>query len=276
MSGRGEKRGRGRKGGGDVRGWILSLALAAAFIWLAADAAQSAASLNRSRGIQVIRLSQEAFVTEIQSLKESWEEENEGEVLPAVFWQEHKGAWVQNGPWNRGASVTELTVCGSSGLLYPGQAFLAEDDAAGCLIDRETSWRLFGDGEAVGSTVEYQGELYQVRGVLRETAPVFVRTAREGDGLSCLAVWENGRRNVWEALQSTGGLSGRRSVSYQWSLRWLKAEGEAGEKAREILYGENNVLEIRYLELAARMAAEAVGMLAMAAALVWRGKMIVF
>ena len=266
MSGKEREQGRRERGGRSLRRWLWRLACAVLLLWLAAELAQSAAAFDRSRGIQVIRLSQAGSAAEIQRLREHWEEENEGEVLPAVFWREQKSVRVQNESWNRSASVTELAVCGSSGLLYPGQAFLSEEDREGCLIDRETSWRLFGDAAAIGSLVECQGELYQVRGVLQESAPVLVRMAREGEAFSCLAVQEDERGDVWEKLRNAGGLSGRQSVCYAWELRWLKAEGEAGEKLREILYGENNVLEIRYLELAAGMALKMAGM-ALAAAL---------
>lgn len=262
MSGRAGTQSEGRRGlkgrEGDRRfwrRWLSRLACAAALIWLVMEGGRCVAAFNRSLGICVVRLSQEAAVAEIRNMREDWQKENEEDAFPAVFWQEQKGVWVRNESWGRQARVTELAVCGGSGLLFPGQALLSEGDEEGCLIDRETSWRLFGDTAAIGGMVEYQGQTYRVRGVLQESTPVFVRTAKGDEAVSCLAVNESVRRNFWERLQNQSGLSGRLSVCFQWDGRWLKSEGEAGEKIREILYGENNVLEIRYLEQVARMAA---------------------
>ncbi|MCI8565189.1 MAG: ABC transporter permease [Lachnospiraceae bacterium] len=272
MSGKEKERSRTKGGGRFLCMWLMRAVCAGALIWLSLEGMRYAAAFDRSRGLCVVRLSQEVSAEKIRAMREDWEAENEEEPFPAVFWQEQKGVRIRNEAWNRDVSVTELLVCGSSGLLFPGQAFLAAEDTAGCLIDRETSWQLFGDASAVGSMVEFEGETYQVCGVLQESAPVFVHTAQEDGAFSCLALREGKGQNLWDRLQSKSGLSGRRSVCFQWDWRWLKSEGAAGEKIREILYGENNVLEIRYLEQIAAMAAAiaAATVAAFAVVLTWK------
>lgn len=251
-------------------------------IWLVFSLTQNARVLNRSLGLSVIRLQQAVTVEEAKKLRKGWEEKQarQGEysenqaagggqegaaVFPAVFWQEQKNAVVSNAWWGRGTSVTVLTLYGSSSLLFPEQAYLDETDRDGCLIDQNTSWNLFGDENAVGQEVEYQGKTYLVRGILKEDGAVFVCMAGEqSDSFSCAALSEDSGRTLWEYLQSRGGLQGRESVRYQWNPAWLWEEGSMRDRLREILYGENNVAEIRYLECGGRILAEAAGVMALA------------
>lgn len=89
--------------------------------------------------------------------------------LSFVGWREESLQSVTNPDLNRTANDLEiLLINGSSNLLVKG-SMLFKDDKEGCLIDEETSFKLFGSSNCLGRTIVYNEKSLIVRGILKGT-----------------------------------------------------------------------------------------------------------
>lgn len=89
--------------------------------------------------------------------------------LSFVGWREESLQSVTNPDLNRTANVLDiLLINGSSNLLVKG-SMLFKDDKEGCLIDEETSFKLFGSSNCLGRTIVYNEKSLIVRGILKGT-----------------------------------------------------------------------------------------------------------
>ena len=59
-----------------------------------------------------------------------------------------------------------LAIKGSSNLLVKGSNLFA-DDLEGCLIDNDTSYKLFGSSNCIGREIVYNDRTLVVRGILK-------------------------------------------------------------------------------------------------------------
>ena len=89
--------------------------------------------------------------------------------LSFVGWREESLQSVTNPDLNRTANDLDiLLINGSSNLLVKG-SMLFKDDKEGCLIDEETSFKLFGSSNCSGRTIVYNEKSLIVRGILKGT-----------------------------------------------------------------------------------------------------------
>lgn len=89
--------------------------------------------------------------------------------LSLVGWREEHLQEVTNPDLNRTANeLSVLLINGSSNLLVKG-SMLFKDDKEGCLIDSETSFKLFGSNNCIGKTIIYGDRSLVVRGILKDT-----------------------------------------------------------------------------------------------------------
>ena len=89
--------------------------------------------------------------------------------LSFVGWREEALQSVTNPDLNRTANDLDiLLINGSSNLLVKG-SMLFKDDKEGCLIDEETSFKLFGSSNCLGRTIVYNDKSLIVRGILKGT-----------------------------------------------------------------------------------------------------------
>lgn len=104
--------------------------------------------------------------------------------LPLVGWREESLQVATNPDLNR--TVNELDVLlikGSSNLLIKG-SMLFKDDKEGCLIDSETSFKLFGSNNSLGKTIMYGDRSLVVRGILKGTKANIMLQLPEDSSLS--------------------------------------------------------------------------------------------
>ena len=97
----------------------------------------------------------------VNSIKESEKE------LAVVGWAEESLQSATN--LDLGKSASELNVLaieGSSNLLVKGSNLFA-DDLEGCLIDNDTSYKLFGSSNCIGREIVYNDRTLVVRGILK-------------------------------------------------------------------------------------------------------------
>ena len=89
--------------------------------------------------------------------------------LSFVGWREESLQSVTNPDLNRTANDLDLLLInGSSNLLVKG-SMLFKDDKEGCLIDEETSFKLFGSSNCLGRSIVYNEKSLIVRGILKGT-----------------------------------------------------------------------------------------------------------
>ena len=95
-------------------------------------------------------------------------EEDTGGALPLCFWGEEPNRTLTCRETGSSSIVTEILTWGSPQLILPeGEAlFLWED---GCLLDRETSFELFGTENAAGQIVWCQDKPCTVRGAFESS-----------------------------------------------------------------------------------------------------------
>lgn len=85
--------------------------------------------------------------------------------ISVVGWTEKSLQSATNTDLNRTASdLKVLAIRGNSSLLFDG-ALLFQDDKDGCLIDTETSYKLFGSTHSIGKEITYGERQLIVRGI---------------------------------------------------------------------------------------------------------------
>ena len=104
--------------------------------------------------------------------------------LPLVGWREESLQSITNPDLNRTANeLSVLLINGSSNLLVKG-SMLFKDDKEGCLIDSETSFKLFGSNNCLGKTIVYGDRSLVVRGILKGTKANIMLQLPEDSSLS--------------------------------------------------------------------------------------------
>ena len=97
----------------------------------------------------------------VNSIKESEKE------LAVVGWAEESLQSATNLDLGKSASeLNVLAIKGSSNLLVKGSNLFA-DDLEGCLIDNDTSYKLFGSSNCIGREIVYNDRTLVVRGILK-------------------------------------------------------------------------------------------------------------
>lgn len=104
--------------------------------------------------------------------KQEWLEREK--LMSYTLWGEKQGVSVSDGENLRQTSTTVLTIRGSSEYLLPYGKILQKEDKSGCLIGRKTAWQLFGTYHAENLYVQYEKQIFQVRGVLNEPEDILV------------------------------------------------------------------------------------------------------
>lgn len=88
------------------------------------------------------------------------------EALAFTLWTQTDNQRLEGLGTDRTQNVAWIAAKGNTRLLFPVMQTLHEEDADGCLIDRQTAEQLFRNKNAVGSIVKMRGKEYTVRGVI--------------------------------------------------------------------------------------------------------------
>ena len=86
-------------------------------------------------------------LSNIKSIRK--EEEKKENPLIFTAWKQENKQNIENEELNRSIEVTSILVNGDSSLIVNG-TILFEDDKEGCLIDKDTAYKLFGDTNIIG------------------------------------------------------------------------------------------------------------------------------
>jgi|GEM_PF-2271709 len=106
---------------------------------------------------------------------EMLEREKEQEIsVNYTLWGELQNQTVSYSELYRSTSVSAMVINGESRLLLKSAWNLLEQDKYGCLIDAQTAYKLFGDTNVVGQTIEYEKKEYVIRGIVQKLENVLI------------------------------------------------------------------------------------------------------
>lgn len=168
-------------------------------------------------------------------MKEDDFEENDSENLENKFsfsaWTESKNESVSDVESGRREDANVISVYGQSRCLLPFGKNLDICDGQGCLIGMELAKDLFGSDRAEGQRLEWRGQLWIVRGVVKEPSKlVMVQMAKKLDELeinfnkiSIMLTGNEDRKQVGEEFINLHGiLAYSLRYDYMYSFSWLK------------------------------------------------------
>lgn len=128
-----------------------------------------------------------------------------------ALWGEVNEQMIENPDFNRQHNTTVIYIRGKTELILNHTGYLDTNDENGCLIDEESAWQLFGDSDAIGRTITYDGKEYIIQGILEDidsllVIPVTSKTT-EVINRVCLEIPEGKyRQDIIESFKSIYGI----------------------------------------------------------------------
>lgn len=142
-------------------------------------------------------------LSNIKSIREE-EEKKENPVIFTAWKQESKQS-IENEELNRSIEVTSILVNGDSSLIVNG-TILFEDDKEGCLIDKDTAYKLFGDTNIIGKKIKYKDRELIVRGIHKGTSStILMQTLDNYEGnINGITLYKGKDTNIKKFITSYG------------------------------------------------------------------------
>lgn len=92
--------------------------------------------------------------------------EDDGKAFSFTAWKEQTDQTVTDPNLGRSVQTHVVSLYGSSESVLPVAPVLDADDAAGCLVAKDTAWQLFGSTDVVGQTICVDANVYTIRGIV--------------------------------------------------------------------------------------------------------------
>lgn len=92
--------------------------------------------------------------------------EDDGKAFGFTAWKEQTDQTVTDPDLGRSVQTHVVSLYGSSESVLPVASVLDADDAAGCLVAKDTAWQLFGSTDVVGQTICVDANVYTIRGIV--------------------------------------------------------------------------------------------------------------
>lgn len=195
-------------------GIIIGVIAAAAGIW---QGMHVFVFFHGYAGLQCYQLTESASMETAAAVQAA----KEGELPDLVFWDAADYQTVlADAPAKRAERVSVVTICGNPEYLTGQFSIPQYGDTKNCLLDRKTAWNLFGTGEAVGETVQYQGKAYRIKGILEEIAPtLLIQASADYDGgFTRVTAADNGNMQDWELENKLQNRYGMSLVKTDWGI----------------------------------------------------------
>ena len=151
--------------------WRLILLIFGISIWIVAIIHQS--YISDYHGAVSIRY-EEPILTgqEITNIIEGMISKKDNNIPEVTLWQREGDVLITNEARNTSVSIGLITVAGDMTKVYPDSilygGYLSKGDSKGCVIDKDTAYKLFHSENAVGVTISLNDKEYTVRGILHE------------------------------------------------------------------------------------------------------------
>lgn len=92
--------------------------------------------------------------------------EDDGKAFGFTAWKEQTDQTVTDPDLGRSVQTHVVSLYGSSESVLPVAPVLDADEAAGCLVAKDTAWQLFGSTDVVGQTICVDANVYTIRGIV--------------------------------------------------------------------------------------------------------------
>ena len=92
--------------------------------------------------------------------------EDDGKAFSFTAWKEQTDQTVTDPDLGRSVQTHVVSLYGSSESVLPVAPVLDADEAAGCLVAKDTAWQLFGSTDVVGQTICVDANVYTIRGIV--------------------------------------------------------------------------------------------------------------
>ena len=189
--------------------WAAVLLTACVCIVLSGLSMQKAHDLQRN--ISILFENEPMSGAVAQAIRDA--QQRAEDAVDFVAWQEYKNRSVTNEHGTGTVFTNVLEFCGSPALLLPEGQLLGETGENGCLIGEKTAQELFGTRRAAGNRLRYKGEIYTVRGILKEPAELVIieNNSREAvfGRMTIAAEAQRTKGRTAEQFLSGYGLDGR-------------------------------------------------------------------
>lgn len=155
---------------------VIFLLLAVTFFFLSVGAWRSLQSFQAKltflyKGDSTAVSSKEAYLAQRENLSS---EAEEYEKFAFTVWTQKDVALIESKDLGASVAVPILAVCGRTDLLFSGTEVLDCDSQGKCLLGSHTAASVFGGTDTAGLKIEYNGQEYEVAGVLPEIKDAFV------------------------------------------------------------------------------------------------------
>lgn len=139
-------------------------------------AVRKTADLKECEGAAVIIAEPSLTVQQVDIMSRQEEKQD----LPCDFaaWYQENNVTAENSGLRRQHTVSVVTVRGKSDMLLRGNVRLDTDQEGECLIDEKTALELFGSVSVDGLTLEMNGEVWTVRGILYDAVDTVLCEAK--------------------------------------------------------------------------------------------------
>ena len=111
---------------------------------------------------------------EIKNRLEGMNLQKDSNIPKVTLWQKEEDTLITNDRMNTSLRLALITVVGDMRQVYPGSILqggaLFEEDYEGCVIDRDTAYKLFQSEEVVGMKLSIMKKEYVIRGVMKTSS----------------------------------------------------------------------------------------------------------
>jgi hypothetical protein len=108
---------------------------------------------------------------EIDNITSGMIEKEDNNIPEVTLWQRDEDIILTNEVRNASVKIGLITVSGDMTKVYPGSmlygGYLSKADDRGCVIDRDTAYKLFNSEDVVGLTITLNNKEYTVRGIMQ-------------------------------------------------------------------------------------------------------------
>lgn len=152
--------------------WKLMLLILGISLWIAAIINQT--YITDYHGSVSIRYKETILTAQkIDNITSAMIEKEDNNIPEITLWQKDEDILIMNEVAKTSVKTRLITVAGDMTKVYPGSmlygGYLSIGDDMGCVIDRDTAYKLFGSENAVGLTISLDNKDYTVCGIIRET-----------------------------------------------------------------------------------------------------------
>lgn len=139
-------------------------------IWIVAIINQ--AYISDYHGAVSLRYKEPVFTgQEIDNIIEGMISKEDNNIPEVTLWQRDEDIMITNDVRNASVSIGLITVAGDMTKVYPDSmlygGYLSNGDYIGCVIDRNTAYKLFNSEKAVGLTISLNNKDYTVCGIMQ-------------------------------------------------------------------------------------------------------------